>query len=96
MGFVTRTHFAPKNITGSNGMECRDVDDYLCGGLCQSGAVIPMDVARHLLQCEACHALYHRLRSVCQRVDVPARLQNRILWMIRMSLMQEAAKGQRE
>jgi len=77
-------------------MECRDVDDYFCGGLCQSEPVIPMDVARHLLQCEVCRTLYHRLRSACHRVEVPAELQSRILWMIRTSLTQEAAKVQRE
>jgi len=90
MGFVTQTHLASKNNAGSNGMECRDVDDYFCDGLCQSEAVIPMDVARHLLRCEVCRALYHRLRSA-RRVQVPAELQSRILWMIRTSLSIDSA-----
>jgi hypothetical protein len=96
MGFVTQSPFVSKNIAGSNAMECRDLDDYFCGGLCQSEAVIPMDVARHLLRCEVCRALYHRLRSGCRGVEVKAELQSRILWKIRTSLTQETAKGHRE
>lgn len=77
-------------------MECRDVDDYFCGGLCQAKAVIPMDVARQLLQCEACHALYQRLRPACRRVEVPAELQSRILELIQTSLRREATRGHRK
>jgi hypothetical protein len=94
--FVTQTYFASKCIAGSNGMECRDVDDYFCDGLCQSGAVIPMDVARHLIQCEACHALYQRLRPACRRVRVPPELQSRILGLIQTSLRLDTAHGRRK
>jgi hypothetical protein len=95
VAFVTPLQLASKNKAGTNAMECRDVDDYFWS-LCRSEAVIPIDVASHLLQCEACHLLYQRLRPACGRVEVPEELKSRILTLIRTSLRQEAMWGHRK
>jgi hypothetical protein len=66
-------------------MRCQEVDDVFLDPSRHAGAVIPIDVARHFLRCEACHALYRGLRDAVRATPVPISLRLRILSMVRKS-----------
>ena len=93
MAFPGHRHQTPfgSEVPSRDTVQCRDIDEYfLAHSLGED--IVPIDAARHLLNCEVCRALYRRLRSACHTPEVPERLRNRVLSMIRSSLMDQSAQ----
>jgi hypothetical protein len=71
-------------------MRCWDIDEFLLAGFPNRGEVVPIDVGRHLLQCESCRFLYRSvrfgyssLRLANPETRVSPALRNRVLSMLR-------------